>query len=147
MNTSQKIASIKKDEKEVPLIMKTEKLGGKPGDFDGPLPYFDGEEDDDQQLWDDELCQNIQFSDEENEEDDNGMGFKSSAYYMFPPQIITEKKGRISNKVDETKYQKAIEKLGPNYPKQADLMKKYGMLKDRHQEMKEAQKNKFSMDD
>ena len=42
--------------------------------------------------------------------------------------IITEKKGRVPNKVDESKYQKAIEKLGPNFDKSQSLLKKYEYL-------------------
>jgi len=81
------------------LIMKTEKMTDE--NIDDPLPYFDGEEDD-QQNWEDELCQQIEFSEDEDEEDEKGITIKGAAYYMVPP--AAEKKGRISNKVDETKY-------------------------------------------
>lgn len=99
--TTQKLqsSSTKPTEKEPPIIMKKEKQGD--GDFDEPLPYFEGEEDE-QQNWDDELCEQLEFSDDETTEKDNSVTIKSAGYYMVP--IIAEKKGRISNKVDETKY-------------------------------------------
>ena len=57
--------------------MKKEKQGD--GDLDGELPYFDGEEFDEQQNYDDTLCQEIDFGSETNSDDDNGKTIKGAA--------------------------------------------------------------------
>lgn len=139
--TSIKYSNAQKPKKEeAPLLMKTEKHGD--GDFDQPLAYFDGE-DDDQQNWEDELAQQIEFSDDEDPENENGMGMKNANYSMMPPNLAKKEGGRISNKVDETKYQKSIEKLGPDFEKYANLERKYQMYKNKHQKWKDEQRKQF----
>jgi len=75
----------------------------------------------DQSDWDDQLADQIEFSDEDEEDEEGGITIKNASRYLQykPPQ----KDGVRSNRVDESKYFNAIAKKAPNFDK-ADRLKK-----------------------
>ena len=90
-----------------------------------------------QDEWDDKLCDMIEFSEDEAEEE-GGLTIKNASRYLQykPPK----KKGIVSNKVDESKYFEAIAKQAPNLDKAAYLKKtKKKLMEDfRHRQAENA---------
>jgi len=80
----------------------------------------------------------IEFSEDEDEEEEGGITIKNAAKYLQykPPQ-----RGGYSNKVDETKYFNAIAKQAPNLPKVDKLKKLRKEFMARHNKLKDESKN------
>jgi hypothetical protein len=80
----------------------------------------------DQDEWDHQLANDIDFSDDEEDlNTSKGMNFKSAGMYManMKPKPERTKDGRILAVVDKSKYYKAIEAYQPDTEKYQGLMK------------------------
>ena len=77
---------------------------------------YDDNEGREQSEYDDKLADEIDFSEDEDVEEDGGLTIKNASQYLAykPP---ANKKGRQSNRVDESKYFEAIASKGPNVMK------------------------------
>lgn len=80
-----------------------------------------------QSEYNDMLADQIEFSDDEDVEEDGGITIKNAAQYLAykPP---ANKKGRQSNRVDESKYFEAIARQAPDVTKGRQLNKKKANL-------------------
>ena len=77
---------------------------------------FEDQDGHEQSEYDDVLADNIDFSEDEDVEEDGGLTIKNAAQYLaYKPPAKT--KGRQSNRVDESKYFEAIASKGPDVMK------------------------------
>mmetsp|Transcript_40441 Transcript_40441/g.61688 ORF Transcript_40441/g.61688 Transcript_40441/m.61688 type:complete len:108 (+) Transcript_40441:2921-3244(+) len=88
---------------------------------------MEGEPKGEQSEYEDQLAQEIEFSEEEDMEEEGGITIKNAAQYLaYKP---AQKKGRYNNKVDESKYFEAIAvHAKPNLEKGRHLRGKKGNL-------------------
>ena len=104
-----------------------------PEDLDKPLDYDFDVEPNEQQIWEDELINQIDFSDEEENEDDGSLTLKNAGKYLeeYKPQKKT-----TGNKVDEQKYFDAIAKWTPDIEKAEALKVKKNWLNEEFKKRK-----------
>lgn len=115
-------------------------------DLDKPLDYdFDEVGPNDQQNWEDELIRQIDFSDDEENEDDGSLTIKNAAQYLYANPKTNAKK-LTGNKVDEQKYFDAIAKWTPNIEKADQLKARRKNLKEEFEKRKNEMQNAFAGD-
>jgi hypothetical protein len=82
-----------------------------------------------QSEYNDMLADEIEFSEDEDVEEDGGITIKNAAQYLSYKPPVNKKDVPRNNRVDESKYFKAIERQAPDIDKFLRLKKKKENLK------------------